>query len=187
MSSHSSQAPRSVAKPSTAVEVLLGLGSNIRRDYHLQAGLAALRAEFGTVECSPFYESAAVGFAGSPFYNGVAAIRTELSVDELNRWLKALEDGFGRDRSQPKFSSRNLDVDILTCGDLHGWIEGVQLPRSEVFRHAFVLKPLADLRPQGQVPGEQRTWGELWAQIGDSLQPLHPVELAPLASSLPLG
>ncbi|MCH8552490.1 MAG: 2-amino-4-hydroxy-6-hydroxymethyldihydropteridine diphosphokinase [Natronospirillum sp.] len=164
-------------RPIDPVEVLLGLGSNTDRERHLQLGLQSLQSTFGSVECSQVYESAAVGFDGQPFYNAVAAIQTDWDIDQLNQWLKKLEDQYGRDRTQPKFSNRNLDIDILTFGRLSGQVAGILLPRAECFRHAFVLRPLAELRPQMTIPGEDRTWADLWLQIGHDLQPLRTADL----------
>lgn len=158
-------------------EVLLSLGSNIDRRYHLNAALERLRQEFGAVALSPVYESSAVGFEGAAFYNLVAAAHTDLSLTALNQCLKRIEDDCGRDRSQPKYSSRTLDIDVLTYGEHAGFLEGVRLPRDEVFRHAFVLRPLADLRPDQRIPGEQRTWSELWAGFDPGEQRLSPVTL----------
>lgn len=147
---------------SESVDVLLGLGSNRDRARYLTFGIEALREAYGTVRTSPVYESAAVGFAGSPFYNMVAAVRTTEPLAAVNARLKHIEDLCGRDRTQPKYSSRNLDIDILTYGQLSGRVEGIELPRPEVFYHAFVLKPLVDLCPDGVIPGDTRTWGALW-------------------------
>lgn len=167
---------KTVAAGESKTEVLLGLGSNTRPVFHLTAGLEVLQEAFGSLECSTVYESAAVGFEGAPFHNMVAAIQTGWTIARLNQWLKALEDQYGRDRSQPKFSSRNLDIDILTFGELHGSAEGILLPRAECFRHAFVLRPLAELRPDQSIPGETRTWAELWQQLSPGAQALRPVD-----------
>lgn len=148
--------------PPQHTEVLLGLGSNRDRARHLTFGIEALRAAYGSVRTSPVYESAAVGFEGSPFFNMVAGIQTTEPLSAVNARLKHIEDLCGRDRTQPKYSSRNLDIDILTYGDLSGRIEGIELPRPEVFYHAFVLKPLVDLCPDGLIPGDSRTWSVLW-------------------------
>ena len=159
------------------VEVLLGIGSNIQREHHLRVAVQCLRARFGEVSLSLVYENAAVGFSGDPFFNMVAAVHSGDSLATINQWLKALEDAHGRDRSQPKFSSRRLDIDILTWGDAHGVVSGVRLPRSEVFQHAFVLKPLADLRPHGTVPGDTLTWSELWADFDKNRHQLRQIML----------
>lgn len=158
-------------------EVLLGLGSNIERDAHLLTALRLLEERFGELSVSPVYESPAVGFDGDPFYNLVVGVSTTDSLTTVNTWLKQVEDEHGRDRSQPKFSSRRLDIDILTWGQAHGVVEGITLPRSEVFRHAFVLKPLVDLRPQMTVPGKSLTWSQLWDAFDATDQPLTPVFL----------
>ncbi len=160
-------------------EVLLSLGSNIDRDFHLTAALDALRDLFGDIDLSPVYESKAVGFEGDAFYNLVVAVRTALPLSELNDCLKRIEDDCGRDRSQPRFSSRTLDIDVLTYGSLYGVHEGVSLPRDEVWKHAFVLKPLADLRPDEAVPGHAMTWQELWNDFDAGGQLLMPVQLQP--------
>lgn len=160
-----------------AVEVLLSLGSNIDREYHLCAALDALAEAYGNIEMSPVYESDAVGFDGNAFYNLVVAISTEEPLAVVNQRLKQIEDNCGRDRSQPKYSSRTLDIDVLTYGDAHGAVSGIALPRDEVYRHAFVLKPLADLRPGMPVPGDTLTWADLWLDFSASDQPLRQINV----------
>lgn len=146
-------------------EVTLSLGSNIDREHNIRSGLEALRAVFGKVDISPVYESEAVGFEGEAFLNLVAVIRTELPVGELSERLRAIEADHGRVREGgKKFSSRTLDIDILTYGDLTGVVDGVELPRDEILKHAFVLVPLADLRPEGVHPTEKKTYRELLAE-----------------------
>lgn len=148
-------------------EVILSLGSNIDRERNIRSALNALRADFGEVAISPVYESEAVGFQGEPFLNLVALIHTDLPVGELSRRLRALEADHGRVRGGGKtFSSRTLDIDILTCDDLAGVVDGVELPRDEILKHAFVLVPLADLRPEGMHPTERKTYRELLTERG---------------------
>ena len=133
-------------------QVYLSLGSNIDRTHNIRSGLDALEAAFGELEISPVYESEAVGFDGDAFYNLVVGIRTSMSVAELTACLKKMEKDHGRVRGEKKFASRTLDIDILTYGELTGDVDGVQLPRDEILKHAFVLKPLVDLAPDGVHP-----------------------------------
>ena len=140
----------------------LSLGSNVDAEANLRSAVAALRARFADVRVSPAYRTPAVGFDGPDFLNAAAAIATDLDVHALDAWLHALEDAHGRDRTQPRFSSRPLDIDIVFYDDLV--LDGpghLQLPRAEL-RHAFVLKPLFDLAPDLRVPGDGLTLGELW-------------------------
>lgn len=160
-----------------AVEVLLSLGSNIDREFHLCAALDALTEAYGDIAMSPVYESSAVGFDGDAFFNMVVAIKTDEPLDAVNQRLKYIEDVCGRDRSQPKYSSRSLDIDVLTYGDAHGVVSGIELPRDEVYRHAFVLKPLADLRPEMVAPGDRHTWDSLWQDFSAPDQALKQINL----------
>src|SRR5690606_38206112 len=131
--------------------VYVSIGSNRDRARHVQAALDALQATFGHVQVSPVYETEAVGFVGAPFYNLVAGFDTDWPVAELVCWLRALEDRHGRVRGGAKFSDRTLDVDLLTWGDACGVVAGITLPRDEIGRYAFVLKPLADIAPDDRL------------------------------------
>jgi len=145
----------------------LSLGSNRDPEHHLRAAVEALRRHFGDVVLSPVYRTRAVGFDGGDFLNAAAIIDTTLDPFALNDWLHALEDAHGRDRGGPRFGDRTLDIDIVLFDDLVLEGEGhLQLPRAEL-RHAFVLKPLADIAPHTVVPGTARTLGELWSAHPD--------------------
>ncbi|WP_336367340.1 2-amino-4-hydroxy-6-hydroxymethyldihydropteridine diphosphokinase [Marinobacter sp. C2H3] len=158
-----------------SVRVYLSIGSNIDRKRHVSGALDALADAFGELEISPVYESEAVGFDGSPFYNLVVGIETDLAVGELSRRFKQLEAEHGRRRDVPKFSARTLDVDILTYGDAVGEIDGVELPRGEILKNAFVLRPLADVAPDRRHPRCRQTYEALW-QAHRSGQKLWPVD-----------
>jgi 2-amino-4-hydroxy-6-hydroxymethyldihydropteridine diphosphokinase len=140
----------------------LSLGSNVAPEQHLRAAIAALRARFGDLRMSPVYRFAAVGYDGPDFLNAAAVIDTELSPQALNDWLHALEDQHGRDRSGPRYADRTLDIDIVLYDDQV--IEGpgnLRIPRGEL-RHAFVLKPLADIAPELLHPLHGQTLAALW-------------------------
>jgi 2-amino-4-hydroxy-6-hydroxymethyldihydropteridine diphosphokinase len=141
----------------------LSLGSNVEPERHLRAAIDTLRARFGEVIVSPVYRTPAVGFDGPDFLNAAAIVDSDLEPQALNDWLHALEDAHGRDRSGPRFSSRTLDIDIVLFDDrvLEG-AGNLRIPRPEL-RHAFVLRPLADIAPEAVVPGAGRTLGTLWA------------------------
>ncbi|WP_018971769.1 2-amino-4-hydroxy-6-hydroxymethyldihydropteridine diphosphokinase [Rudaea cellulosilytica] len=144
----------------------LSLGSNLEPEKHLRAALAELRAKFGAIVVSPVYRCKAVGFDGPDFLNLAVAIDTDLSPQALNDWLHALEDRHGRRRDVARFSSRTLDIDIVLYDDLVMTGEGhLELPRPEL-KHAFVLKPLADIAPQAVHPLSRKAMAQLWAEHG---------------------
>ena len=143
--------------------VYLSLGSNVEPHRHLAAAIDELRARFGPLAVSPAYRTCAVGFDGPDFVNLAVGLDTELPPGELNDWLHALEDRHGRRRDVPRFSSRTLDVDIVFYGQLVTEGPGhLQVPRDEL-RHAFVLRPIADIAPDFVHPVSGRTMAELWA------------------------
>ena len=142
-------------------QVFLSFGSNIDRENNIRGGLDALAKQFGQVRLSPVYESESVGFDGEPFLNLVAEIHTRLSVGELAQLLRDIEADHGRRRGEKKLSSRTLDIDILTYDDLVGEHDGVSLPRDEILKHAFVLRPLADLAPQQLHPQLKKSYAAL--------------------------
>ena len=158
--------------------VYLGVGSNIERERYISAGLDALQSLFGELALSPVYDSAAIGFDGQPFLNLVAGVATELSVGELFSRLRHIEVEHGRPPNASRFSARQLDIDILTYGDITGHVDGVELPRDEILVNAFVLRPLADLAPDDRHPVVGRTYGELWRDYAQASQALRRVEFS---------
>lgn len=159
------------------VKVYLGLGSNVDAAFHLQCGLDALQVHFGALQLAPVYESESVGFDGENFLNTVVQIETDYSVGALLAVLRDIENASGRDRSAPRFSARTLDIDILCYGGALGTIDGVHLPRDEIVKNAFVLRPMADLAPDWLHPGLHKTAGQLWAEY-QSDQRLWPVDFS---------
>ncbi|MEP4485971.1 MAG: 2-amino-4-hydroxy-6-hydroxymethyldihydropteridine diphosphokinase [Halioglobus sp.] len=141
--------------------VYLGVGSNIDRERYITAGLDALAELFGDMDISPVYDSEAIGFEGHPFLNLVVGVNTDLTVAELAKQLRDIEFEHGRPENATRFSSRQLDIDILLYDDIVGVIDGVELPRGEILENAFVLRPLADLVPEERHPERKQTYFEL--------------------------
>ncbi len=156
--------------------IYLSLGSNVDRQKHITAALDALAAYFGDLVISPVYESKSIGFDGSNFFNLVVGADTDLAIAELSELLKKIEDDNGRKRSGPKFSPRTLDIDILTYGDFVGIENGIELPRAEITKNAFVLLPLAVIAPQVLHPQLQKTYGQLWQQYDQASQSLWAID-----------
>lgn len=159
----------------------LSLGSNVNAESNIKAAIRALEAKFSFCRFSPIYRSRAVGFEGEDFINLAAMIETDMGPLQLRDWLRDLEDRFGRDRRQPKFSDRTLDIDILLMGDLVRNDDTLDLPRAEILKFAHVLKPLADLAPEFVHPTEQLTLAQLWAESGLDASVLEKIELGILS------
>ncbi|MEM9397897.1 MAG: 2-amino-4-hydroxy-6-hydroxymethyldihydropteridine diphosphokinase [Pseudomonadota bacterium] len=165
---------------SDSARIFLGVGSNIDPAHNIPAGLDALRALFGAIECSNVYQSDAVGFAGAPFWNLVITCHSDLSAGVLQRALRQIEYDFGRPKNASRFSDRHLDIDILLVGNLTGVVDGVELPRGEILEQAFVLRPLAELAPKLKHPLVACTLDALWRDFDQESQRLLPVDLGQL-------
>jgi 2-amino-4-hydroxy-6-hydroxymethyldihydropteridine diphosphokinase len=164
----------------------LSLGSNMQAERNLASAVSALRARFGALVLSPVYRTAAIGFEGADFLNAAAIVESDLDAPALNDWLHALEDAHGRDRSGPRFGDRPLDIDIVFYDDLvtegagnpgSGSGQVLRIPRPEL-RHAFVLKPLADIAPDFVDPVSGITLAALWAESPEREMSLEVVEAA---------
>ena len=140
--------------------VLLGLGSNVCREQNLTAGLDALEQLLGDMQFSPVFESQAVGYKGDNFYNLVVSGATALPLMELDRRLKFIEADNGR--YAPDRKGLPLDIDVLMYDDLVGNFHGLELPRPETLKNAFVLWPLALLVPDLTHPEAGLSFAELW-------------------------
>ncbi len=156
--------------------VYLSLGSNIDRYRYISAGLDALADRFGELLISSVYESEAVGFDGDNFLNLVVGLDTGMELGALASVLRKIEHDNDRRRDGgPRFSARTLDIDILTYDELVGCHDGVDLPRDEIVKNAFVLLPLAEIAPQSAHPQLGQSYKVLW-QGYDKAQKLWPVD-----------
>ncbi len=154
----------------------LSLGSNIDAPNNIRKAVRALRHEFDALKCSSVYESEAIGFVGANFLNLVAIIETTADLSSISRFLKLLEDRFGRNREQPRFSARTLDVDILFYGDEKTKSDEIELPKEEITQYAFVLQPLAELLPDRIHGFTGLTYADLWDEFDQSNQQLWKVD-----------
>ena len=157
--------------------IYISIGSNIEPAKNVQQAVNVLRQNFLDLSISPVYESEAVGFEGSNFLNLVVAASTELDVHATNELLHNIEDEYGRDRSGPRFSSRTIDLDLLLYDDLVVNESGLEIPREEIVRNAFVLLPLADIAADVNHPQMGKTMKELWQSFDKDSQKLWPIEL----------
>lgn len=157
--------------------VFIGVGSNIDRQNNIRAGILALHQQFANVVTSTIYESSAVGFAGDNFYNLVVSMETELAAAELQTKLHEIENQFGRKRGGSRYVSRTLDLDLLLYDDLIFDEDGLQIPREDVTKFAFVLRPLSELAGELRHPVLAESYSDLWLAFEQPDQQLWPVKL----------
>ncbi len=168
-------------------DVYVAAGSNVEPEKNLARALDELEQAFGTLAVSPAYRNPAVGFAGADFINLVVGLRTADSAAQVKQTLERIEALCGRPRNAPKWEPRTMDLDILMYDQVVSDAPGLLLPRPDLLRRAFMLKPLADLAPQLLHPVQHRTIGELWAQFPDKDQPFVAVTIPRSARHQPPG
>ena len=132
----------------------VGLGANLGdRESTIRAAVAALP---GVVAVSELRETEPVGVTDQPaFLNGVAALETELSAQDLLEALLAIEVELGRERRE-RWGPRTIDLDLLLYGTATVDEPGLTVPHAHLHERRFALEPLAELDPDLVVPGRGR-------------------------------
>jgi 2-amino-4-hydroxy-6-hydroxymethyldihydropteridine diphosphokinase len=151
----------------------IALGSNLGdRLANLRAARQAL-VDLANVKppvlSSPVYETEPVDCepGAGKFLNAVVEIECEGDPSELLEQLVRVEESLGRERDHARNVSRKIDIDLLYAGDLSVKNERLQLPHPRMHLRKFVMRPLADIRPDLRLPDQTKTARELLAQIKD--------------------
>lgn len=119
-------------------ECIIGIGSNIDAEWNIAEMLRLLSSEVEVVQVSSLVKTAPIGISEqADFTNGAVKIKTNKGIDELNLFLKLLEDQMGRDRTQHKFGPRNIDLDILIWNN--------QIVDQDYFSRGFLRDSAAEL------------------------------------------
>jgi 2-amino-4-hydroxy-6-hydroxymethyldihydropteridine diphosphokinase len=157
-------------------DVYVAAGSNLQPGLRLREALALLKSEFGALRVSPAYRNAAFGFEGEDFVNLGLGFTTGLSPQQVVERLQSVEVRCGRPRDAPKWAARAMDLDIVLYGNLVCKEPGLILPRPDLVRRAYMLKPMVDIAPDVVHPTLGRSLAEIWADHDDGHE-LKPVEL----------
>jgi 2-amino-4-hydroxy-6-hydroxymethyldihydropteridine diphosphokinase len=142
--------------------VYVAAGSNVEPEKYLSVALKALAAVYGPLTLSPAYRNQAVGFEGADFINLVAGFNTEDSPAEVRQQLQKIETACDRPPDAAKWAPRTMDLDILLFGDLVSDEPGLVIPRPDLVKRPYMLKPMADIAPEVRHPTLGKTMSELW-------------------------
>lgn len=149
--------------------ILVGLGSNLATGQFessediLEDAINSLKnIGITVVGRSAWFRSAPVPLSDQPwFVNGVISVSTDRSPGDLLQDLHAIENEYGRIRTQ-RNESRTLDLDLLAYDDqVLEEPGGLVVPHPRIAERAFVLLPLAELAPQWRHPVTGRTAAEM--------------------------
>lgn len=159
----------------------IALGSNLGdRLAHLAVARESLR-EIAThgepfLEASTYQTEPLLCPPGSPyFYNSVVEIGFEGDPFALLDLTQSIEKKLGRMGALERNAPRIIDVDLLYFGDQIIDSEGLALPHPRISERRFVLQPLAEIRPDLVLPGQNRSISELLDFLESEEPPLIPV------------
>jgi 2-amino-4-hydroxy-6-hydroxymethyldihydropteridine diphosphokinase len=111
------------------------------------------------VDCEP---------GAGKFLNAVVEFEYEDDPARLLEQLIQIEEAMGRKRDHPHNISRTIDIDLLYCGERRINDDRLQLPHPRLHLRAFVLGPLADIRPDLILPGGKKSVSDLLTDLKDS-------------------
>jgi 2-amino-4-hydroxy-6-hydroxymethyldihydropteridine diphosphokinase len=149
------------------VRVHVAIGTNIARRKNVTSALDSLTECFGSLVISKVYETRAIGSSGRNFYNLVVGFDCRDSAPRINATLKAIEAQHGRSPENAATHSGILDLDLLTYDSQIIETNELSLPRSEIGRAAYVLRPLVDVTPDSLDPISNMTYAALWDAFAD--------------------
>jgi 2-amino-4-hydroxy-6-hydroxymethyldihydropteridine diphosphokinase len=140
--------------------IFIALGSNLFSDAYgspediCVAAIEALEQRGISITArSRWFRTAPVPVSDQPwFVNGVIAVETLLSPEELLGLLHEVEAEFGRTR-KIRNEARILDLDLIAYDDrIMTGPDGPILPHPRSHERGFVLLPLADVDPDWRHP-----------------------------------
>jgi 2-amino-4-hydroxy-6-hydroxymethyldihydropteridine diphosphokinase len=145
--------------------VYVAAGSNVEPEKYLSVALRAMAAAYGPMTLSPAYRNQAVGFSGADFINLVVGFHSDASAAEVRQQLQKIEAACDRSPGAAKWAPRTMDLDILLFGDLVSNEPGLVIPRPDLLKRPYMLKPMADIAPDVRHPTLGKTMRELWEEF----------------------
>ena len=134
--------------------VYLGLGSNLgdRRAY-LKAAIEGLRLILTDLKESSVYETDPQYVTDQPaFLNQVISGETTLEPLEFLKHCQSIQKQVGRTPQTVRFGPREIDIDILSFGDVVLKTDTIEIPHPRLHERLFVLVPLCEIVPDWVCP-----------------------------------
>ena len=147
--------------------VYLGLGSNLgdRRAY-LKAAIEGLRLILTDLKESSVYETDPQYVTDQPaFLNQVISGETTLEPLEFLKHCQSIQKQVGRTPQTVRFGPREIDIDILSFGDLVLQTDAIEIPHPRLHERLFVLEPLCEIDPHWICPRTGESVKELIQKI----------------------
>ncbi len=152
-----------ISRPNDLHTVFLGVGSNIEPEKNIQHCLNLLRSRFLVKQVSPVYKSEAwgVGEKQEDYLNLAVMVKTEKDIFAVRGETNWIEKIVGRKRSENKFASRPIDIDLLLFDSIVDEKDGGTLPQFQLLTQQFVYLPMLDIAPDLIVPGFEKALNKI--------------------------
>jgi 2-amino-4-hydroxy-6-hydroxymethyldihydropteridine diphosphokinase len=143
------------------------LGERVANLRNARKDIAALAGALPPMRSSAIYETDPVGCekGAGKFLNAVIEFGYAGEPDALLRALAAIEKMLGRPASHARNISRTVDLDLLYFGELVIETGELQLPHPRIVEREFVLRPLADIRPDLVLPKQEESISALLLRL----------------------
>lgn len=136
-------------------KVFLGIGGNIgNKQKNFEEVYRLIEMALGKVVAeSSIYETPPWGFnADENFWNQILLIETIFMAEELIWRTQEIEDKFFRKKGNERYSSREMDIDILYFDDIYFESKTLIIPHPLIQQRKFVLVPLVEIAPDFKHP-----------------------------------
>jgi 2-amino-4-hydroxy-6-hydroxymethyldihydropteridine diphosphokinase len=143
------------------------LGERLANLRNARKDIASLSGVLPPMRLSAIYETDPVGCekGAGKFLNAVIEFGYSGEPDALLKALAAVEKILGRPGSHERNASRTIDLDLLYFGELVIETGDLQLPHPRIVEREFVLRPVADVRPDLILPEQTESISELLLRL----------------------
>ena len=146
------------------------LGERLANLRNARNDIAKLTGVFPPMYSSALYETKPVNCepGAANFLNTALEFSFAGEPLSLLRGLAMIEKLLGRPSDHAKNVSRVIDLDLLYFGALEVESMELRLPHPRIAEREFVMRPLADVRPDLILPQQTQTVSELLDRIQDA-------------------
>jgi len=146
------------------------LGDRLTNLRNARKDIARLGGVLPPMSSSAVYETDPIGCepGAGKFLNATIDFGYTGRPQTLLRELAAIENLLGRPADHARNVSRLIDLDLLYLGGMEIETIELRLPHPRMTEREFVLRPLADIRPDLVFPNQTESVSQLLSRIPDT-------------------
>jgi 2-amino-4-hydroxy-6-hydroxymethyldihydropteridine diphosphokinase len=143
------------------------LGERLANLRNARREISSMKGALPPLRCSAIYETEPVDCekGAAKFFNAVIELGYSGSPAELRRELAGIERTLGRPAVHERNVSRPIDLDLLYFGEMVIETAELRLPHPRMVEREFVLRPLAEIRPDLVLPTQTESVSTLLSRL----------------------